>query len=82
MDYIRKKFSCCFQTTPRPYVTPRRANRRIINTLKGQRDVNRWRKTRTRLSRRNAIVDGDPDIPDIFKSPVPTAPPAHLMNPN
>jgi len=94
MDFLKRNFGCCWgranaqqpQSPPqrpvaderfRPYVTPRRANRRFINTLKGHRDVHRWR--RTRLKRRNAIVEGDPDIPAPFTSPVPTAPPAHLM---
>ena len=97
MNFLRRNFGCCWgrantqqPTTPpqrpvadertRPYVTSRRANRRFINTLKGQRDVHRWR--RTRLQRRNAIVEGDPDIPAAFMSPVPTAPPAHLVNSN
>ncbi len=94
MDFLKRNFGCCWgranaqqpQSPPqrpvaderfRPYVTPRRANRRFINTLKGHRDIHRWR--RTRLKRRNAIVEGDPDIPAPFTSPVPTAPPAHLM---
>ena len=94
MNFLRRNFGCCWgranaqqpQSPPqrpvadersRPYVTSRRANRRFINTLKGRRDVHRWR--RTRLHRRNAIVEGDPDIPAPFTSPVPTAPPEHLM---
>lgn len=95
MNFLRQTFGCCWgrantqqpQSPPRrpvadertrPYVTSRRANRRFINTLKGHRDIHRWR--RTRLKRRNAIVEGDPDIPAPFTSPIPTAPPAHLVN--
>ena len=96
MNFLRQTFGCCWgranaqqpQSPPRrpiaddertrPYVTSRRANRRFINTLKGHRDIHRWR--RTRLKRRNAIVEGDPDIPAPFTSPMPTAPPAHLVN--
>ncbi len=94
MDFLKRNFGCCWgqanaqqpQSPPhrpvadersRHYVTPRRANRRFINTLKGHRDIHRWR--RTRLQRRNAIVEGDPDIPAAFVSPVPSAPPEHLM---
>ena len=98
MNFLRQTFGCCWgranaqqpQSPPRrpiaddertrPYVTSRRANRRFINTLKGHRDIHRWR--RTRLKRRNAIVEGDPDIPAPFTSPIPTAPPAHLVNSN
>jgi hypothetical protein len=97
MNFLRRNFGCCWgkanvqqpQVPPqrpvadertRPYVTSRRANRRFLNTLKGHRDVHRWR--RTRLQRRNAIVEGDPDIPTVFTSPIPTAPPAHLVNSN
>ncbi len=95
MNFLRQTFGCCWgranaqqphsppkrpvaDERTRPYVTSRRANRRFINTLKGNRDIHRWR--RTRLQRRNAIVEGDPDIPTAFTSPIPTAPPAHLVN--
>ncbi len=91
MNFIRKTFGCWRanaqppQSPPRrpvadertrPYVTSRRANRKFINALKGHRDINRRR--RTRLKRRNAIVEGN--IPAEFTSPIPTAPPAHLLN--
>ncbi len=90
MNFIRKTFGCWRaniqqpQSPPRrpvadertrPYVTSRRANRKFINALKGHRDIHRRR--RTRLQRRNAIVG---DFPVEFTSPIPTAPPAHLLN--
>jgi len=92
MNFLRRNFGCCWGQTntqlpprrpvadekTRPYVTSRRANRRFLNVMKGNRDIHRWR--RTRLQRRNAIVEGDPDIPSVFTSPIPTAPPAHLVN--
>jgi len=94
MNFLRQTFGYCWgrtnaqqqpQSPPkrpvadertRPYVTSRRANRKFLNALKGHRDIHRWR--RTRLQRRNAIVEGD--IPEAFTSPIPTAPPAHLLN--
>ena len=92
MNFLRRNFGCCWgranthspprrpvaDERTRPYVTSRRANRRFLNVMKGNRDIHRWR--RTRLQRRNAIVEGDPDIPPVFTSPIPTAPPAHLVN--
>ncbi len=91
MNFIRKTFACwraniqqarsppkrpVADERTRPYVTSRRANRKFINALKGHRDINRRR--RTRLKRRNAVVEGN--IPAAFVTPIPTAPPAHLLN--
>ena len=91
MNFLRQTFGCWRANTQqprspprrpvadertRPYVTSRRANRKFINALKGRRDIHRRR--RTRLKRRNVIVEGG--IPAAFTSPIPTAPPAHLLN--
>ena len=44
MEWIRIKLKSCFSARERPYITPRRANRRFINILKGHRNVNRFKK--------------------------------------
>lgn len=57
MNFLRQTFGCW------------RANRKFINVLKGRRDIHR--RSRTRLKRRNAIVEVG--IPAAFTLPIPTA---------
>ena len=67
----RQKFKTSAKTK---HITSRQANRKFLNMIKGRRNVNRWRKKRTRTH--YPIIPSAPYISDgWYPQPVPSAPP-------